>query len=176
MQSTLLLASSYEPIDVISWRDAVRLLTLGKVEVIEEYDKDLRSTYLVIKMPAVVRLVEMFRRKKKKVKFSRVNIYARDKYRCQYCNRKGKMKDFTFDHVIPKSRGGKTCWENIVTCCTLCNSKKRDLTPQEAGMRLKRRPKQPEWLPSVNIRVSQSSVPEAWRDYLYWNITLEHEC
>jgi len=173
MESTLLLAASYEPIDVISWQDAVRLLTLGKCEIIEEYEKELRSTYLVIKMPAVVRLVNVFRKRKKKVKFSRVNIYARDRYSCQYCGIKGKMKDFTFDHVTPKSRGGKTVWENIVTCCTSCNSKKGDRTPQEAGMQLKRQPEQPAWLPAVTIRVSRRSIPEAWRDYLYWNVTLE---
>jgi 5-methylcytosine-specific restriction endonuclease McrA len=173
MQSTLLLASSYEPVDVISWQDAVRLLTLGKVEVIEEYEKDLRSTYLVIKMPAVVRLLSVFKRRKKKVKFSRANIYARDKYKCQYCGKKGKMADFTFDHVVPKSRGGKTCWENIVTCCDKCNCKKANRTPSEAKMKLLSEPVQPKWLPAVTIRVSQRSVPDAWRDYLYWNVTLE---
>ena len=173
MESTLLLAATYEPIDVISWQDAVRLMTLGKVEVIEEYDKDLRSTYLVIKMPAVVRLISMFKKKKKKVKFSRVNIYARDKYSCQYCGKDGRMKDFTFDHVIPKSRGGRTVWKNIVTCCTSCNTKKRDRTPQEAGMKLRNKPTQPEWLPAISIRISQRSVPEAWQDYLYWNVELE---
>lgn len=175
MESTLLLAATYEPIDVISWQDAVRLMTLGKAEVIEEYDKDLRSTYLIIKMPAVVRLVSMFRKRKKKVKFSRVNIYARDKYKCQYCGKTGKMKDFTFDHVVPKSRGGKTTWDNIVTCCTACNGKKGDKLPKEAGMQLKAKPEQPSWLPAVTIRVSQRSVPDAWRDYLYWNVTLDED-
>ena len=173
MQSTLLLAASYEPIDVISWQDAVRLMTLGKVEVIEEYDKDLHSTYLIIKMPAVVRLLSMFKKRKKKVKFSRVNIYARDKYRCQYCGISGKMKDFTFDHVTPKAQGGKTTWINIVTCCSACNGKKDNRTPKEAGMRLRKKPVQPSWLPAITIRVSQKSMPDAWRDYLYWNVTLE---
>ncbi len=175
MQSTLLLAASYEPIDVISWQDAVRLMFLGKVEVVEEYEKDLRSTYLVIKMPAVVRLLSMFKKRKKKVKFSRVNIYARDRYSCQYCGTKGKMKDFTFDHVTPRSQGGKTVWNNIVTCCQECNSKKDSRTPREAGMRLRKKPVQPEWLPAVTIRVSRTSMPDAWGDYLYWNVTLLQE-
>lgn len=175
MQSTLLLAATYEPIDVISWQDAIRLMTLGKVEVVEEYDKELHSTYLVIKMPAVVRLLDVFKRNKKKVKFSRVNIYARDKYRCQYCGKKGKMKDFTFDHVVPKARGGKTNWENIVTCCIPCNRDKGDKSLKEAGMRLIRKPKQPEWIPAVTIRISKKSVPDAWRDYLYWNVALEED-
>ena len=85
---TLLLSQGYEPIRVISWQRALALLTLGKVEVIEEYDAELRAVSLVIKMPAVVRLLRGFRRHKKPVKFSRVNIAARDRYRCQYCVRK----------------------------------------------------------------------------------------
>ncbi len=162
MESTLLLDMGYQPLAVISWQEAVRLVTLGKSEVIEEYDRDLRSTYLIIKMPAVIRLLSMFKRRKKKVKFSRINIYARDKYRCQYCGTKGKLKDFTFDHVQPKSRGGRTTWENIVTCCEACNCKKGDRTPREAGMRLKKTPVQPKWLPSVTIKVSQRCMPDQW--------------
>lgn len=175
MQSTLLLASSYEPIDVISWKNAIRLMTLGKAEIIEEYDKDIRSMYLVIKMPAVVRLVSSFRKRKSQVKFSRVNIYTRDKYRCQYCGIKGGMKKFTFDHVLPRSRGGKTCWTNITTCCRECNSKKRDRTPEEAGMKLIKRPERPKWLPSVTIRLSKQPVPGLWNDYLYWHSSLIEE-
>jgi len=175
MQSTLLLAASYEPIDIISWQDAIRLMFLGKVEVVEEYEKDLRSTYLIIKMPAVVRLLSMFKKRKKKVKFSRVNIYARDKYKCQYCGTGGKMKDFTFDHVIPKAQGGKTVWKNIVTCCIDCNSKKGDKSLEQASMRLRKTPVQPKWLPAVTIRVNQQHMPDAWRDYLYWSGVLDQD-
>lgn len=175
MQSTLLLAASYEPIDVISWKDAIRLMTLGKAEIIEEYDKDIRSMYLVIKMPAVVRLIGSFKKRKSQVKFSRVNIYTRDKYKCQYCAKKGSMKDFTFDHVLPRSRGGKTNWTNIATCCRDCNSKKRDRTPEEAGMRLLNKPERPKWLPSVTIRLSKQPVPGQWNDYLYWHSSLVEE-
>ena len=175
MQSTLLLDNGYQPIDVISWKDAVRLLTLDKIEVIEEYDKDIRSMYLVIKMPAVVRLVNSFRKRKAQVKFSRVNIYTRDKYTCQYCGVKGGMKKFTFDHVLPRSRGGKTSWTNITTCCRDCNSKKRDRTPEEAGMKLIKRPERPKWLPSVTIRLSRQPVPGKWNDYLYWHSPLIEE-
>jgi 5-methylcytosine-specific restriction endonuclease McrA len=175
MESTLLLAATYEPIDIISWKDAVRLMFLGKAEVVEEYEKELRSTYLIIKMPAVVRLLNVFKKRKKKVKFSRVNIYARDKYRCQYCGAKGKMKDFTFDHVVPRAQGGKTVWENIVTCCQGCNLKKGDKSLKQAGMHLIKKPVQPEWLPAVTIRISQKHLPEAWRDYLYWSGILEQD-
>ena len=175
MQSTLLLAASYEPIDVICWKDAIRLMTLGKAEIIEEYDKDIRSMYLVIKMPAVIRLVNSFRKRKTQVKFSRVNIYTRDRYTCQYCGIKGGMSKFTFDHVLPRSRGGKTTWTNITTCCKDCNSKKRDRTPEEAGMRLIKKPERPTWLPTVTIRLSSQPVPGLWNDYLYWHSALVEE-
>lgn len=175
MERTLLLASSYEPLDVISWQDAIRLLTLGKVEILEEYDQEIRSTYLVLKMPAVVRLVNFLRRKKNKVKFSRAGIYARDKYSCQYCGKKANLKSFTFDHVIPKSRGGKTCWENIVTCCSKCNCKKGNRTPQEAGLSLLKAPIKPNWLPAFTIRISQSSIPQQWQDYMYWTMELTQD-
>jgi 5-methylcytosine-specific restriction endonuclease McrA len=165
---TLLLSQGYEPIKVISWQRAITLLFLGKVEVVEEYADELRSVNLVIKVPAVVRLLRAFRRQHRPVKFSRVNIYARDGYKCQYCGSKASLVDLTYDHVVPRSQGGATDWTNIVTCCYLCNRKKGGRTPKEAGMRLLAQPVQPNWVPAVTIRVSLRSVPDAWRDYLYW--------
>jgi len=170
---TLLLAQTYEPIKLISWRRALTLLTLGKVEVLEEYDRDVRTVSLVIKVPAVVRLLRTFRRHQKPVKFSRVNIYARDSYRCQYCGKRTSISELTYDHVVPRAQGGRTTWTNIVTCCYDCNRRKGNRTPEQAGMRLRSRPVQPRWVPSVAIRLSTRSVPEAWRDYLYWTGTLQ---
>lgn len=170
---TLVLSQGYEPLKVIPWERAITLLFLGKIEVIEEYDHDVRSTSLVIKMPAVVRLLSAFKRHKKKVKFSRINIFGRDNYKCQYCSKKGKLAELTYDHIIPKSRGGKTTWKNIVTCCEPCNSKKRDQTPNEAGMHLRSKPSQPSWVPSMTIRISKSSAPSAWASYLYWTSELD---
>ena len=170
---TLVLSQGYEPLKVISWQKAITLLTLGKIEVIEEYDRNIRSTSIVFKMPAVVRLVNAFKRHKKKVKFSRVNIFARDKYRCQYCGTKGKLAELTYDHVLPKSRGGKTTWKNIVTCCEPCNSKKRNQTPREAGMRLRKEPIQPNWVPSMTITIRKEYAPSAWASYLYWTSELD---
>ena len=165
---TLLLSQSYEPIKIISWQRAITLLTLGKVEVIEEYDAEIKAVSFVIKAPAVVRLLRAFRRHAKPVKFSRVNIYARDGYRCQYCNVRCTLAELTYDHVIPRVRGGRTTWENIVTCCYPCNGAKGNRTPSEAGLKLRTPPARPTWVPAVTIRVSTRSVPEAWRDYLYW--------
>jgi 5-methylcytosine-specific restriction endonuclease McrA len=170
---TLLLSQSYEPIKVITWQRAITLLFLGKVEVIEEYGDDLRSVSLVIKIPAVVRLLRAFRRHHKPVKFSRVNIYARDSYTCQYCAAKLSVSELTYDHVVPRSQGGLTEWTNIVTCCPDCNRRKGGRTPAQASMRLLAEPQQPRWVPAVTIRVSLRSVPEAWRDYLYWTGELD---
>lgn len=176
MRSTLLLDQSYQPLDVITWQDAVRLITLNKAEVIEEYEDNIRSTFLIIKMPAVVRLINSFRRgKKKSVKFSRISIYARDGFKCQYCSLKGKMKDFTFDHVVPRSKGGKTNWENITTACVPCNTKKNNRTPAEAGMKLLKQPVKPDWVPIISLRLTQKSVPDQWASYLYWNSELDEE-
>ena len=171
--ATLLLSQSYEPIKIISWQRAITLLFLGKVEVIEEYADDIRSVSLVIKIPAVVRLLRAFRRHHKPVKFSRVNIYARDSYTCQYCSARLSVAELTYDHVVPRSQGGKTEWTNIVTCCHDCNRRKGGRTPAQAGMRLLAEPQQPGWVPAITIRVSLRSVPDAWRDYLYWTGELD---
>lgn len=172
---TLMLDQGYAPVKVIPWQRAIRLLTLGKVEVVEEYDREVRTSYLVIRVPAVVRLLRAFRRAKKPVKFSRVNIYGRDGYRCQYCGERKSTDELTYDHVIPRSRGGRTTWTNIVTCCEACNRRKADRTPLEAGMRLHREPKQPIDAPVVMIALSRESAPAAWRDYLYWTGELDQD-
>ncbi|RMH41144.1 MAG: HNH endonuclease [Deltaproteobacteria bacterium] len=169
----LMLSRSYEPLRVISWKRAFALLTLGKVEVVEEYDACVRTVTLVFKVPAVVRLLTAFKRRGRPPKFSRINIYARDGFRCQYCGDKRPTEELTFDHVVPKARGGKTSWTNIVTACHPCNRRKGARTPEEAGMRLRKPPIQPKWVPAVTIRVSTRSVPDAWRDYLYWTGGLE---
>lgn len=172
---TLLLTQGYEPIRVISWQKAITLLTLGKVEIVETYDRDIRSASITFKMPSVARLISKFRRKKKPVKFNRANIYARDRNTCQYCWKTFTFRQLTFDHVIPRSQGGKTSWENIVAACQSCNLRKGGRTPKQSDMQLLRAPKRPEWLPAVTIRVSLQSLPEAWRDYLYWVEELDEE-
>src|SRR5690606_36360584 len=151
-----------------SWQRAMVLMTLDKVDIVEEYDAVIRAVSLIVKVPAVVRLRKAFRRYSKLVKFSRVNIYARDSYRCQYCGVKCSIAELTYDHVVPRSRGGRTTWENIISCCYACNARKANRTPAEAKMLLRTTPARPAWIPSVQIRVSTHSVPDARRDYVYW--------
>ena len=172
---TLVLDPSYQPLKVVSWQRALTLLTLGKVEVLEEYDWAVRSVTLVVKAPAVVRLLRVFRRRRQQVRFSRVNIYARDRYRCQYCGERKPIGELTYDHVVPRRAGGRTEWTNIVTACQPCNLAKGARTPEQAGMHLRTRPVRPEWVPAVTITVSLRSVPDAWRDYLYWTGELHEE-
>jgi 5-methylcytosine-specific restriction endonuclease McrA len=172
---TLVLSQGFEPVKIVPWQRAITLLFLGKVEVIEEYDRDIKTTSVLIKIPAVVRLLKAFRRYQKPVKFSRVNIYGRDKYTCQFCGVKKSIDDLTYDHVVPRSRGGKTNWENIVTCCQACNRRKANRTPAEAGMKLLKEPVQPSATPTLVVTISKSSVPDAWRDYMYWTGELDHD-
>ena len=163
---------SYEPLKVINWKKAVTLLCLGKVEVIEEYARDIHSVSFTIKLPAVVRLLKVVKRNKSPVKFSRQNIYARDRYKCQYCGLKHPLEELTYDHIQPKSRGGKTEWKNIVTCCIKCNRKKGGRTPREASMRLIKKPVIPKWIPSIRLTIGFKKVPQTWREYLYWHVEL----
>ncbi|HEY4243159.1 MAG TPA: HNH endonuclease [Kofleriaceae bacterium] len=169
---TLLLSRGHEPIQIISWQRALTLLALEKVDVLEEYAAFARSPSRKVAVPAVVRLKKVVRRPDSPVKFSRVNIYARDKHRCQYCGKDCTPQELTYDHVIPRSRGGATTWENIVSACYTCNRKKAARTPSEAGMKLAKRPVRPTWLPATQIRVSSVSIPDAWRDYVYWTAEL----
>ena len=176
MERTLVLNATYEPLNVISWKRALSLLYQGKVEVLAEYDREVKSIRFTIRMPSVLRLLQYVkvRRRAHHVKFSRANIYARDHHTCQYCGRKCPTEDLTFDHVIPIVKGGSKTWNNIVTCCFHCNHRKGGPPPEEAGMHLIRTPKEPEWVPSVlHLTIGIRSAPESWRDFLYWNIELE---
>jgi 5-methylcytosine-specific restriction endonuclease McrA len=177
MEQTLLLNASFEPLKVVHWRKAVTLLCQGKVEVISVYDRDIRAVSFTIKLPAVIRLLRYvrFKRRFDYVPFSRANIYARDNHTCQYCGRTLPTSDLTFDHVVPVAQGGRKDWENIVTCCVVCNRKKGGLTPADAGMHLVRVPKRPESVPALRITIGLRHAPESWRDYLYWNVELEDD-
>jgi len=172
MEQVLLLNISYEPLKVINWKKAITMLCLGKVEVVEEYTREIHSVSFTIMLPSVVRLLRMVKRPKNIVKFSRQNIYARDRYKCQYCGHRFASEDLTYDHVLPKHRGGKTEWANVVTCCIDCNRRKGGHIPQEVSMKLIRKPIRPKWIPAIRVTIGTKEVPQSWRDYLYWNVEL----
>lgn len=170
MLRTLVLDNGFQPIAVVSWMEAMRLLITGKAEVVEEHEIEIRTVSQSWKLPSVLRYLKGIRRKKKtKVAFSRRNILFRDNYECQYC---GSKEEPTFDHVIPVSKGGPTSWENVVIACLPCNQKKGSRTPERAGMKLRKKPVLPDWAPSFVIRLKETD-PESWRSYLYWSMPLE---
>jgi 5-methylcytosine-specific restriction endonuclease McrA len=175
MEQTLLLNATYEPLKIVDWRKAITLWCQGKVEVISVYDREIRSVSLSFKLPSVIRLLRYItiRRGCHYVPFSRVNIYARDEHRCQYCGKGFAVADLTFDHVVPVSKGGRKDWENIVTSCIRCNRRKGGRTPAEAGMRVIRRPRRPTRPPVVRLTIGLRNAPESWRDFLYWNVELD---
>lgn len=173
--NVLVLDKALQPIEVVGWEDAVVLLVTGKAEVVEEYeDVDIRSEKMTFKLPSVLRLLTYFAKRKPLVRFSRYNIFLRDNWCCQYCGGKRKSEDLTFDHVTPVVQGGRKSWENIVAACMPCNRKKGGRTPEQAGMRLLRKPVQPRLTPVMTIRLT-ATTPESWRSYLYWHSELERD-
>jgi 5-methylcytosine-specific restriction endonuclease McrA len=183
---TLVLDQGYQPHRIVEWTRAVALIFQEKAELVEEYDEPLLTPdqeararadgwTLIFKMPAVIRLLNRVRRKKS-VKFSRLNVLTRDHWVCQYCGQRFTTKKLNYDHVIPRSRGGKTVWENIVSACYDCNAKKDNRTPKEARMHLLKKPVKPRSLPVVAFHLDSSeSIPEAWRSWVYWHGELEQD-
>src|SRR4030067_515201 len=169
MEWTLLLNSTFEPLRVVTWKKAIIMVILGKVEVIEEYERAIRGIRVSINLPAVIRLNRFIRRKTPIVKFSRQNLYVRDRGVCQYCRTPFEHKELTYDHVVPRSKGGQTEWTNVVTCCSACNLKKGGRTPEEAGMALIRKPKAPIWIPLLTMSLGIAETPVSWKNYLYLN-------
>ena len=176
MEQTLLLNATYEPLKVVHWQKALTLWCQGKVEVISVYDREVHSVSVSFKLPSVIRLLRFIRIKRRfdYVPFSRANIYARDKHRCQYCGHSFPTSDLTFDHVMPVAQGGRKDWENIVTCCVTCNRRKGGRTPEEAGMRLHRHAARgPTRRRPSRFTIGVRNAPDSWRDYLYWNVELD---
>ena len=156
------------PHKVISWQRAIVLAILGKVEVVAEYDEMIRSPSVALRAPAVVRMHRTHMPHRGAIRFCRAHVFRRDAWRCQYCGAVLPARELTFDHVMPRARGGRTDWENIVTCCRACNDHKRDRTPDEASMKLLRRPVKPTWLPPVRLGLDfdGKTAPEAWRAFV----------
>lgn len=167
MDRTLLLNTTFEPLSVLSWKKAITLVFLGKVEVLKEYEKEIKGVSLNVRQPAVVRLRRLVRNNHTNVKFSRKNIFLRDDYTCQYCGQRFDAKHLTCDHIIPKSRGGSTEWTNIATSCLRCNHRKGDKLPEEVEMYPRKRPSRPNGFYMLMVHVGITVFPEYWKDYLF---------
>ncbi len=158
---TLLIDVNYFPVKIIEWQKAVVLILNNRADVIEEYsDQFIRSVSLTLKLPKVLKLHETHRLSFS-VKFTRLNVFHRDNFQCQYCGVKFPKDHLTFDHIIPVSRNGKTSWENVVSSCRPCNFKKGSLTPQEANMKLLKAPKKPKWSVELCLRLRDDD-PVEW--------------
>ena len=160
----LVLNASYEPINVCTVRRATVLMLKSRAEMVERGEGALHSERLAIDRPCVIRLVRYVRipRDVHRRKITRKAVLARDAYTCQYCGH--EATSLTVDHVIPRSRGGQSVWENIVASCAPCNRKKGNRMPREARMHPNTRPKPPG--PTVFIRIAAPRVPLAWERYL----------
>ncbi len=162
---------SYYPLSVWSWQDTIKAVFLDRVNIVAHYDKAVRSPTTEIILPSVVSL-KTFVRPARNPAFTRFNVFLRDRFSCQYC---GSRDDLTFDHLNPRSLGGQTTWENVVTACSPCNLEKGGKGPRESGMW----PSQKPFQPTVNDlhRNGRSFPPnylhQSWMDYLYWDTELE---
>jgi 5-methylcytosine-specific restriction endonuclease McrA len=168
--STLCLSSSYEPVKVIGWQTAIIMLATGRAVTIEVYpDKLARSARECHQVPAIIRYVSGgWQRARRGVRFSRTNVYIRDKGLCAYCAIRVPKNRITYDHVVPRCLGGRTSWENLVLSCHSCNQKKRDRTPQQAGMPLCTKPVKPRFLPDHRVMMNyERGMPDIWRPYLH---------
>jgi 5-methylcytosine-specific restriction endonuclease McrA len=163
VQQVLVLNASYEPLNVCSVRRAHVLVWKGKAEVIEDLDRPLRAASSTFRWPHVIRLLAYVRVPRAvQRRISRRALFARDGWRCVYCG--SSTGRLTLDHVVPRSRGGESSWENVVTACAPCNLRKGDRLLDESGLSLTRLPKAP--APELFIRLSTPSIPSRWIQYL----------
>lgn len=164
-KNVLVLNQNYEPIMVCNAKRAIILVYLGKAEIVEKLDADVRSVSVSLPFPSVVRLIVYIHKPYTKIILSRKNIIKRDHHKCQYCGK--NHLPLTVDHVIPKQLGGDDSWTNLVCACIKCNNKKGNRTPDQAGMKLLSIPKKPSHLFFIQFLVEKPR--ENWRPYLFLN-------
>lgn len=173
--NALVLAPWMAPHKIFSWHRAVSTALAGDVDVLEEYDETVSAPSITMRLPAVLRVRKEFSKNKNEPRFSRISVYQRDGFRCQYCGTKREPRQLTFDHVTPRHQGGKTTWTNIVAACggpRGCNARKGNRTPAQAGMHLITQPTKPKTLPLPPFVVPKR-VPDLWLPYLDGHRTIQ---
>ncbi|WP_297695328.1 HNH endonuclease [Phenylobacterium sp.] len=162
---------SYYPLSLWPWQEVIKAVFLERVDVVSTYDQKVHSPSFEMRLPSVVSLKHYVAQDRPPA-FTRFNLFLRDSFACQYC---GAAEELTFDHLVPRSRGGRTTWENIVTACARCNLSKGGRTPHEAAMHPRHRPKRPTAfeLQDRGRKFPPNHLHESWLDYLYWDIELE---
>jgi 5-methylcytosine-specific restriction endonuclease McrA len=171
IMDTLVLSSAYQPMTHVSWKRAISLWFAGKVEIISVYEnRFIRTVDEIFHVPSIVRFIgNVVKRFKfnRVIKFNRENVFLRDSGKCQYCAKNLQNSEYTLDHVIPASQGGKKEWQNIVACCKACNQKKSNRTPKQAGMALIKVPEIPKKLIVMAKNTMGPNCPDDWKDYLW---------
>jgi len=162
-EAVLLLNSTYEPLNVINVKRALRLVMGGKASSVEAESSAIHSISSSFPLPHVVKMAYYVRRPIQRVKFSKRTVLARDGYTCQYCG--VQTRDLTLDHVLPKMLGGETIWTNVVAACRRCNGAKGGRTLKDSGYILYRIPKEPRFLPY--LRLVRNSYQKTWDKYLF---------
>ncbi|MEO0501478.1 MAG: HNH endonuclease [Pseudomonadota bacterium] len=164
---------SYYPLSLWNWQTAIKAVFLDRVAVVAEYDRAVASPSHSMKLPSVIALRDYVKPAPHPA-FTRFNLFLRDRFTCQYC---GSREDLTFDHVVPRAYGGRTTWENVCAACAPCNLAKGGRTPAEAHMQLNATPHRPTTyeLQSNGRAFPHRHCHETWRDFLYWDVTLERE-
>ncbi len=162
---TLKLDSSYRPLEIVDAVEALVLCLIGKAHAIENYKQEIRSVSESFKLPAVIVLTRYVKFHFHTMTPNRTNVIWRDQNKCQYCSIELESRSLTIDHVLPRSKGGKNTWKNLVTACKKCNQKKGNRTPKEANMKLLREPIRPKT--SVLRSVGEKQVSDLWKDYLW---------
>ncbi len=166
MSSVLVLNATYEPLSIVSIRRAVVLLLKEKAEVLEAAENALRAQDIAIPVPLVIRMVYYVRiPHSTMLPLSRRTVMARDQYTCQYCGATPLRADLTIDHIMPRSRGGVTDWDNVVVACRSCNQKKGNRTPKEAQMQIMRPAQRPRYVALAFL--GEPTHREVWSKYLY---------
>lgn len=165
---TLVISATYEPMYRVGWQRAMTLWAAGRVEVIDTYVKRaVRTVGQRFALPSIIRFKTGGAPYRGGVRFSRENVYKRDKGTCQYCGKVVGRSEVTFDHVIPRRAGGKSSWQNLVLACRPCNQTKGGRTPAQAGLRLRQTPGEPRSLPSIREMLSyEDGMPLSWRPFL----------
>jgi 5-methylcytosine-specific restriction endonuclease McrA len=165
---------SYFPLSLWSWQDTVKAVFMGRVNIVHEYERTVRSPTFEMKLPSVIALKDYIASARRPA-FTRFNVFLRDRFGCQYCGDHYPTQDLTFDHVVPRSRGGRTTWTNVVTACSDCNLLKGNRLPREASMFPRLHPYQPTvyQLQENGRAFPPNFLHESWRDFLYWDSELE---
>ena len=165
---------SYFPLSLWSWQDSVKAVFLDRVNIVSEYEREIHSPSFAMRVPSVIALKNYIPLSRRPA-FTRFNVFLRDRFACQYCSHALPAHDLTFDHVVPKSRGGRTTWENVVTACTVCNLKKSNRLPGECGLHPRRRPTEPNnhLLREHGRAFPPNFLHDSWRDFLYWDTELD---